>query len=180
MLGKGVATVAHRRWKVCTVYKSIAWHRRTNTFNALPTCPLCFIGDGNKAHLVRRRLVLLRRASKLTTCSAMLAGWLLCWCGGRVFTKICMPPCRCLLSWSGGRTSPRRCSPSWLGWQLHGNGGGVLANVGLATAPLISSTRVLPGAQQGSCRGIAVVPGKDLAGGLVDCLGEDLARIVGF
>ena len=30
--------------------------------------------------------------------------------------------------------------------------------------------------RQGSCRGIAVVPGKDLAGGLVDFLGKDLAE----
>ena len=45
--------------------------------------------------------------------SATPAGWLLSWCGGRVFTKICMPPRRCLLSWPRGRTSPRRCSPSW-------------------------------------------------------------------
>ena len=109
-------------------------------------------------------------------CSAMLAGWLLCWCGDRVFTKICMPSRRCLLSRSRGHTSPRRCSPSWLSWQLHGNGGGVLAYVGMAAAPLTSSARVLPGSRQGSCRDIAVVPGKDLAGGLVDFLGKDLAE----
>ena len=71
---------------------------------------------------------------------------------------------------------PRRCLPSWLGWQLYGNGGGVLADVGLAVAPQVSSSRVLPGPRQGSCRGTAVVPGKDLAGGLVDFLGTDLAK----
>ena len=90
-------------------------------------------------------------------CSATLAGWLLSWCGGRVFTKICMPPRRCLLSWPGGRTLPRRCLPNWLGWQLYGNGDGVLADVGLAVAPQVSSARVLPGhrgrPRQGSCRG---------------------------
>ena len=72
--------------------------------------------------------------------------------------------------------SPRRCLPSWLGWQLHGNGGRVLADVGLAVAPLVSLARVLPGPRQGPCHGIAVVPGKDLAGGLVDFLGKDLAK----
>ena len=101
-------------------------------------------------------------------CSATYASRLLRWCGGRVFTKIWMPPRRCLLSWPGGRTSPRKCLPSWLGWQLYGNGGGVLASAGLAATPLMSSAR--------SCHGIAVVPDKDLAGGLVDFLGEDLAE----
>ena len=51
-----------------------------------------------------------------------------------------------------------------------------MADVGLAVAPQVSSARVLPGPRQGSCRGIAVVPGKDLAGGLVDFLGKDLAE----
>ena len=51
-----------------------------------------------------------------------------------------------------------------------------LADVGLAAAPQASSTRVLPRAQQGSHFGIAVIPGKDLAGGLVDFLGKDLAK----
>ena len=71
---------------------------------------------------------------------------------------------------------PCRCLPSWLGWQLHANGGGVLVDAGLAVAPLVSSERALPRARQGSCRDIAVVPGKDLAGGLVDSLGKDLVE----
>ena len=29
---------------------------------------------------------------------------------------------------------PRRCLPSWLGWQLHANGGRVLVGAGLAVA----------------------------------------------
>ena len=36
--------------------------------------------------------------------------------------------------------------------------------------------RVLPRARPGSCRGTVVVPGKDLAGGLVGFLGNDLAN----
>ena len=48
-----------------------------------------------------------------------------------------------------------------------------MADAGLAMALLTPSTRVLPGARQGSCRGVAVVPGKALAGGLVDFLGQD-------
>ena len=46
-------------------------------------------------------------------CSATLAGWLLSWCGGRVFTKIHMPPRRCLASWPRSCTLPRRRWPSW-------------------------------------------------------------------
>ena len=54
-----------------------------------------------------------------------------------------------------------------------------MAGVGLAVALLMSPARglvggparVLPGARQGSCRDVAVVPGKVLAGGLVDFLG---------
>ena len=46
-----------------------------------------------------------------------------------------------------------------------------MADAGLVAAPQASSARVLPGAWQGSCRGVAVVPGKALARGLVDFLG---------
>lgn len=63
-----------------------------------------------------------------------------------------------------------------MGWQLCGDGGGVLAGGGLAVAPRTSLARVLPGARQGSCRGIVVIPGKDLAGGLMGILGKDLAE----
>ena len=51
-----------------------------------------------------------------------------------------------------------------------------LADTGLAAALQASSARVLPRARQGSRCGTAVVPGKDLAGGLVDFLGKDLAK----
>ena len=63
---------------------------------------------------------------------------------------------------------PRRCPPSWLGWQLHVNGGGSLVGVGLAVALLASLVRALPWR--------AVVPGKGLAGGLVAFLGKDFAE----
>ena len=43
-------------------------------------------------------------------------------------------------------------------------------------ALLVSSAWVLPGPLQGSCRGVAVVPGKDLDVGLVGFLGKDLAE----
>ena len=52
-----------------------------------------------------------------------------------------------------------------------------LAGVGLAVASRMSSARALPGTSQGSCRGVAVVPGKDLAGGLVGFPGEDLTEV---
>ena len=63
---------------------------------------------------------------------------------------------------------PCRCPPSWLGWQLHVNGGGNLVGVGPAVTLLASLVRALPGC--------AVVPGKDLAGGLVVFLGKNLAE----
>ena len=82
-----------------------------------------------------------------------------------------MPLRRCLLSWPGSCMLPCRCLPSWLGWQLHANGGVVLAGAGLVVALLMLSARVLPGARQGPCHCVVVVPGKGLAGGLVDFLG---------
>ena len=85
------------------------------------------------------------------------------WC---VFTKICMPP--------------RRCLPSWLGRQLHANGGGGLVGVGLMVALRVFSARALPGPRQGSCRGVVVVLGKGLAGGLVGFLARILPRFVVF
>ena len=71
---------------------------------------------------------------------------------------------------------PRRCPPSWLGWQLHVNGGGNLVAAGLAVALLASSVRALPGGLARASPWHAVVPGKDLAGGLVALLGKDLAE----
>ena len=71
---------------------------------------------------------------------------------------------------------PRRCLPSWLGWQLHANGGGDLVGAGLAVAPLAPLVRALPGGPARVLPWRAVVPGKDLAGGLVALLGKDLAE----
>ena len=87
---------------------------------------------------------------------------------------------------------PRRCPPSWLGWQLHVNGGGSLVGVGLAMALLASLVRASPGGPArvllcsptrvlpcGLARVLpwrAVVPGKGLAGGLVAFLAKDLAE----
>ena len=71
---------------------------------------------------------------------------------------------------------PRRCPPSWLGWQLHVNSGGSLVGAGLAVAPLASLARALPGGPATVLPWRAVVPGKDLAGGLVAFLGRDLAE----
>ena len=71
---------------------------------------------------------------------------------------------------------PRRCQPSWLSWQLHANGGGDLAGAGLAVAPLTPLARVLPGGLARVLPWGAVVPGKDLAGGLVAFLGKDPAE----
>ena len=71
---------------------------------------------------------------------------------------------------------PRRCQPSWLSWQLHANGGGDLAGAGLEVALLASSVRALPGGPARVLPWRAVVPSKDLAGGLVAFLGKDLAE----
>ena len=70
---------------------------------------------------------------------------------------------------------PRRCPPSWLGWQLHVNGG-YLVGAGLIVALLVSSVRALPGGPARVLPRRAVVPGKVLAGGLVAFLGKDLAE----
>ena len=71
---------------------------------------------------------------------------------------------------------PRRCPPSSLGWQLHVNGGGDLVGAGLVVALLASSVRALPGGPARVLPWRAVVPSKDLAGGLVALLGKDLAE----
>ena len=71
---------------------------------------------------------------------------------------------------------PRRCLPSWSSWQLHVNGGGDLVGACLAVALLVSSVRALPGGPTRVLPWRAVVPGKDLAGGLVAFLGKDLAE----
>ena len=71
---------------------------------------------------------------------------------------------------------PRRCLPSWLGGQLHVVGGRDLAGVGLEVALLVSLVRALPGGPARVLPWRAVVPGKDLAGGLVALLGKDLAE----
>ena len=71
---------------------------------------------------------------------------------------------------------PRRCPPSWLGWQLHVNGGGSLVDVGLAVALPASLARALPGSPARVSLWRIVVPGKNLAGGLVAFLGKDLAE----
>ena len=76
---------------------------------------------------------------------------------------------------------PRRCLPSWLGRQLHANGGGDLAGAGLVVALLVRLARVLSGGPArvlsgGPARALpwrANFPDKDLAGGLVGFFGED-------
>ena len=68
---------------------------------------------------------------------------------------------------------PRRCLPSWLGRQLHANGGGDLAGVGLTVALLVRLARALPGGPARVLPWRAGFPGKDLAGGLVGFFGED-------
>ena len=71
---------------------------------------------------------------------------------------------------------PCRCPPSWLGWQLHVNGGGDLVGAGLAVAPLTPLARALPGGPARVLPWCAIVPGKGLAGGLVTFLGKELAE----
>ena len=72
--------------------------------------------------------------------------------------------------------SPRRYLPSWLGWQLHANGGADLVGADLEVAPLAPLVRALPGGPTRVLPWHAVVPGKDLAGGLMAFLGKDLAE----
>ena len=78
--------------------------------------------------------------------------------------KGCMLPCRCL--------------HSWLGQQLHANGGGDLAGVGLAVALLARLARVLLGGPTRVLPWRAGVPDKDLAGGLVGFFGDYCCLII--
>ena len=71
---------------------------------------------------------------------------------------------------------PRRCPPSWLGWQLHVNGSGDLVGAGLVVALLAPLARAFLGGPARVLPRHAVVPGKDLAGGLVGFLGKNLAE----
>ena len=71
---------------------------------------------------------------------------------------------------------PRRCLPSWLGWQLHADGGGELVDSGMAVALLSLLARVLSGGPVRVLPWRAGVPGKGLAGGLVGFFGKDLGR----
>ena len=69
---------------------------------------------------------------------------------------------------------PRRCPPSWLGWQLHVNGGRDLVGAGLVVALLASSVRAFMGGPARVLPWRTIIPGKDLAGGLVAFLSKDL------
>ena len=71
---------------------------------------------------------------------------------------------------------PCRCLPSWIGWQLHLNGGRDLVGAGLAVAPLTPLARALPGGPARVLLWRAVVRDKDLAGGLEGFLGKDLVE----
>ena len=90
--------------------------------------------------------------------------------------KICMPPRRRSMSWPRSRMLPRRCPPSWVGWQLHVNGGEDLVGAGLVVALLASSVKALPGGPARVLPWHAVIPSKGLAGGLVAFLGKDPAE----
>ena len=70
---------------------------------------------------------------------------------------------------------PRRCFPSWLDWQLHANDGGDLAGVGLV-ALLARLASALPGGPARVFPRHAVIPGKNLARGLVGFLGKNPAE----
>ena len=63
-----------------------------------------------------------------------------------------------------------------VGLQLHAYGGGDLVGVGLEVALLAPLARALPGGPARVLSWCAVVPGKDLAGGLVAFLGKDPAE----
>ena len=71
---------------------------------------------------------------------------------------------------------PHRCLLNWLSWQLYVNGGGDLVGAGLTVAPLTPLVRAVPGGPTRVLPWRAVVPGKDLAGGLVAFLGKDPAE----
>ena len=68
---------------------------------------------------------------------------------------------------------PRRCLPSWLGRQLHANGGEDLAGAGPAVALPVRLARNLSGGPARVLPWRAGFPDKDLAGGLMGFFSED-------
>ena len=75
---------------------------------------------------------------------------------------------------------PHRRLPSWLGWQLHANGGGDLAGAGLEVALLASLVRALPGGPARVLPWRAVVPARILPGVSWLSSARILPRIVVF
>ena len=80
------------------------------------------------------------------------------------------------MGWCRGRMSPHRRLLNWLSWRLHANSGEDLAGAGLPVALLARLVRALPGGPARVLTWRAVVPGTDLAGGLVDFLGKHLVE----
>ena len=130
-----------------------------SAFNARLGCPSLYRGRERGPSHPSPLLLALTRALASDACGAMQAGMQLRWHDGGASTKGCM--------------LPRRCLPSWLGRQLHANGGRDLAGVGLAVALLACLVRALPGGPARVLLWRAGVPSKDLAGGLVGFFGED-------
>ena len=140
---KGVATVAHRRWKGYNNARlSLALHQGTFYAPCLGVLALSGTGERSVSSIAAPSRVDTRPGQRCPRChvgrqAAEVAQW---W----VSMKICMPP--------------RRCLPSWLGRQLHAHSGGGLVGVGLMVALWVSSARALLGPRQGSCRGARCHP----------------------
>ena len=110
---KGAATVAHRRWKdVQGLSLSPGIVGQTHLMRCLRAL-LLYQGRQQSSSCPSLPRLASTRIQAGEACSTMLAGCLLRWCGGRVFTKICMPPHRCLASWPRSCMLPRMRSPSW-------------------------------------------------------------------
>ena len=136
--------MAHRRWKGLQCRKLIARITGEDAFNAYCLGVLALSGTGERSvsSVAAPSCVDTRPGQRRLQChvgrqEAEVAQW---W----VFTKICMPPRRCLLS--------------WLGRQLHANDGGGLVGVGLVMVLWMSLARALPGPRQGFCRGTCCHP----------------------
>ena len=71
---------------------------------------------------------------------------------------------------------PCRCRPSWLGWPLHANGDEDLVGAGLVVALPVRLARASSGGPARVLPRHAVIPGKDLAGGLMGFLGKNPAK----
>ena len=156
--------MAHKRWKGVQCIGLSHAITGQGAFNALLRCLFTLSGTGKKP--VPSVAALSGRDTRPGQRGRQLR-----WRRGRVFTKICMPPRRCLASWPRNHVSPRGCLPGPAGRPPSWGGKGLPQTCFCSW--------------QGSCRGLREYPtarglpglrgvfGKDPCRGLVGVLGKE-------